>query len=125
MDEKTPSLVERLLSSEQLPYCPFDRRSPDYWTSGKNNAPCTVCGGTEEVDKCRGADSRIMREAAARILQLEAALTELWNGASALFNATGDYLNWERDDDTLLEAKNELSPAFEIARSALNGRTEG
>lgn len=68
------SLIERLRSTAQLPVCPFDRRSPDYYTAGENNAPCTVCGGTEEVDKCRGADTRIMEEAAARIETLEAAI---------------------------------------------------
>lgn len=58
-----------------LPVCPFDRRSPDYWTTS-NDKPCHVCGGTEAVDKCRGADLRCMDEASDVIRRLSQALRE-------------------------------------------------
>jgi hypothetical protein len=67
------ALIARLKSNAPLPVCPFDRRSPDYYTAGENGAACTVCGGTEEVDRCRGADTRIMEEAAAALQASEAA----------------------------------------------------
>lgn len=69
-DNTVSEVVGRLRSTAPLPVCPFDRRSPDYWTAGENNAPCTVCGGTEEVDKCRRADTRIMEQAADLIERL-------------------------------------------------------
>lgn len=48
----TKALVARLRSD--LPVCPYDRRSPDYWTT-PNDKPCVVCGGEPEgPDKCRG-----------------------------------------------------------------------
>lgn len=78
-----PELVERLRSNEALPLCPYDRRSPDYWTTD-DDAPCVVCGTLNEPDApnlCRGADTRIMAEAADRIQTLEAALAaerEAW-----------------------------------------------
>lgn len=59
-----PDLVERLRST--LPVCPYDSRSPDYWTT-TDDKPCVVCGQentTEGPDKCRGADTRCMDEAA-------------------------------------------------------------
>jgi hypothetical protein len=57
-------LITRLRSP--LPVCQFDSRSPDYLTD--NPGPCRVCGGTEDgPDKCKGADTSCMGEAAARI----------------------------------------------------------
>lgn len=67
-------IVERLLSSEPLPVCPYDRRSPDYWTA-PNDKPCTFCGGLNDPnapDLCRGADTRVMGEAAREIDRLRA-----------------------------------------------------
>ena len=74
-------LVERLRSCEPLPVCPFDRISPHYLTM-PDDKPCPFCGQentSEGPDKCRGADTRIMGEAADRIEALEAALTETAN----------------------------------------------
>ena len=68
-------IVERLRDKDGLPVCPFDRRSPDYWTTA-NDKPCHVCGGTEEVDKCRGADLRVMDDAAAEIERLRGELAD-------------------------------------------------
>lgn len=65
------TLVERLQSEAQLVVCPYDRRSPDYWTT-PNDKPCKFCGGLPEgPDRCTGADLRIMLEAAAEITRLE------------------------------------------------------
>ena len=53
--QQVPSGVDALIDEAQaflpqlvgtLPVCPFDRRSPDYWTTA-NDKPCHVCGGTE------------------------------------------------------------------------------
>ncbi len=63
-------VVEKLL--KRLPVCPYDRRSPDYFTA-PNDKPCVVCGGINEAgspDLCRGADTRVMDEAAAEITDL-------------------------------------------------------
>jgi hypothetical protein len=71
-------IVERLRSSEPLPACPYDRLSPHYWTA-PNDKPCVVCGGVNEPDApdlCRGADTRIMGEAANEIGRLRALLPE-------------------------------------------------
>jgi hypothetical protein len=65
-------IVERLRSNETLPVCPYDRRSPDYWTA-PNDKPCVICGQentSEGPDLCRGADTRIMKEAADEIERL-------------------------------------------------------
>lgn len=69
-------LVSRL--KEPLPVCPFDRRSPHYFTKHQNGEPCFVCGTTETgLDMCRMADTSIMDEAAAEIERLKGAL-EHW-----------------------------------------------
>lgn len=72
-------LVERLRSSEPLPVCPYDRLSPHYWTM-PNDRPCPFCGQentSEGPDKCRGADTRIMGEAADTITALRAEVAAL------------------------------------------------
>lgn len=57
-------IVERLRSSAPLPLCPFEERSPEYYTT-PNDKPCKFCGGLPDgPDKCTGADMRIMLEAA-------------------------------------------------------------
>lgn len=78
-------IVERLRSSEPLPACPYDRLSPHYWTA-PDDQPCAVCGGLNDPDApdlCRGADTRIMGEAADLIEQLRemAALSFQWMAA--------------------------------------------
>lgn len=79
----SPSLADKGLVEEAravlpkltgtLPVCPFDSRSPDYWTT-PDDKPCHVCGGTEAMDKCRGADLRCLDEAADVITRLANAL---------------------------------------------------
>lgn len=67
-------IVDRLRSSEPLPACPFDKISPLYLTM-PDDKPCPFCGQentTEGPDKCRGADTRIMGEAANEIERLRA-----------------------------------------------------
>jgi hypothetical protein len=69
-------IVTRLRSSEPLPACPYDRLSPHYRTAPNDN-PCMVCGGlndAEAPDLCRGADTRIMGEAADEIERLRSVL---------------------------------------------------
>jgi len=69
-------IVARLRSSEPLPICPFDRLSPQYLRMAADK-PCPFCGQENTLDgpdKCRGADSRIMGEAANEIERLRAAL---------------------------------------------------
>lgn len=59
-------IVDRLRSSEPLPACPFDKISPHYLTM-PDDKPCPYCGQENTLDgpdKCRGADTRIMGEAA-------------------------------------------------------------
>ena len=71
------NLIERLRSNGALPICPFEKRSPEYWTT-PNDKPCKFCGGLPEgPDKCTGADMRIMGEAADRIEKLEKALKQI------------------------------------------------
>lgn len=74
--ERMSDIVARL-RNDQLPFCPFDSRSPLYWTAGENGAPCPVCHGTEDgPDLCRGADTRILAEAADIIEAQSKALAE-------------------------------------------------
>jgi len=71
-------LVKRLLSNEPLPICPFDRRSPEYFTT-REDEPCKFCGQentAEGPDKCRGADTRLLKEAADALTSLSARLAE-------------------------------------------------
>lgn len=77
LNNSSSTLVERLLSNAQLPVCPYDRRSPDYWTT-PDDQPCVICGTLNDFSTpnlCRGADTRVMDEAAALILELQAELT--------------------------------------------------
>ena len=65
-------LVRRLESNASLPICPYDRRSPDYWTTNDTD-PCKFCGTKNEEgapDLCRGADTRLFTEAAACIREM-------------------------------------------------------
>lgn len=70
-------IIARLRSSEPLPACPYDKLSPHYLTA-PDDKPCAVCGGLNEPgapDLCRGADTRVMSEAADIIEKLREALT--------------------------------------------------
>ena len=63
------ALIERLEANEPLPICPYDRRSPEYWTTNDTD-PCKFCGTKNEEgapDLCRGADTRLFAEAAAAL----------------------------------------------------------
>jgi hypothetical protein len=87
-------IVERLRTNQPLPICPFDQKSPEYWTT-PDNEPCKFCGGLPDgPDKCTGADTRILGEAAdliesirSRAEKAEAELltmTRKFNGAVGL-----------------------------------------
>ena len=68
------TISDRLRSNSTLTVCPFDKRSPDYYTT-PNDKPCSMCGGEPEgPDKCTGADLRVMHEAAGLIGELCEAL---------------------------------------------------
>lgn len=78
-------LMKRLRST--LPVCPYDQRSPDYYTT-PNDKPCVVCGGEPDgPDKCRGADTRCMAEAANRIEALAARVAKLEEALNHLEHA--------------------------------------
>ena len=65
------NLVDRLRDNSTLAICPFDRRSPEYWST-PNDKPCKFCGSEPDgPDKCTGADTRVLMEAADRIEELE------------------------------------------------------
>ena len=66
------ALIERLEANDPLPICPYDRRSPEYWTTNDTD-PCKFCGTKNEEgapDLCRGADTRLFAEAAAALRDL-------------------------------------------------------
>jgi hypothetical protein len=87
-------IVERLRSNEQLPVCPFDRLSPHYWTM-PDDKPCPICGQentSEGPDKCRGADTRVMKEAADEIERLRAEKLELANHIDGCVRVAADAL---------------------------------
>ncbi|MBX5089398.1 hypothetical protein [Rhizobium lentis] len=71
-------IVDRLRSNQPLAICPYDRKSPEYWTA-PNDKPCKFCGGLPDgPDKCTGADTRIMGEAADEIERLEEELQHFY-----------------------------------------------
>lgn len=70
------ALIERLEANEPLPICPYDRRSPEYWTTNDTD-PCKFCGTKNEEgapDLCRGADTRLFAEAAAALRDQQAVM---------------------------------------------------
>jgi hypothetical protein len=67
------AMVERLRSNEPLPVCPYDPKSPDYFSTD-DDAPCVICGTENDPNapnKCRGADTRVMAEAADMLTALQ------------------------------------------------------
>jgi len=107
--DEVRGLLERLRST--LPVCPFDRRSPDYHRTSPEK-PCHVCGGTEEVDRCRGADTRCMSEAADLIEAQAAALAEAQRRNSDLADlaqTASDSLDAERQRNWTREGALEIA----------------
>lgn len=83
-------IVERLRSNQPLPICPYDQKSPEYWTT-PDDAPCKFCGGLPEgPDKCTGADTRIMGEAADEIEILRISLRANETEALGYLRAVGE-----------------------------------
>ncbi|MCL6653538.1 hypothetical protein A6R70_14700 [Agrobacterium rubi] len=69
-------IVERLRSNQPLVICPYDSKSPEYWTT-PDDTPCKFCGGLPDgPDKCTGADTRIMGQAADEITRLRTLLSQ-------------------------------------------------
>lgn len=63
MDAETRALIDKLRAP--LPPCPFSKYAPPHEL--EEHDPCPVCGGLGTPDAenlCRGADTRIMDEAA-------------------------------------------------------------
>lgn len=101
-------IVERLRSSAPLPLCPFERRSPEYWTT-PNDKPCKFCGGLPEgPDKCTGADMRILLEAADLIERYRTALE--WYAKPEIYRPHPHGPAFDRRDLSW-HAKAALSPA--------------
>lgn len=94
------SLVDRLRDNSTLAICPFDRRSPEYWST-PNDKPCKFCGSEPDgPDKCTGADTRVMAEAADRIEELEREIALLRNADRPEFDSTdGAHPAWWRGCD--------------------------
>lgn len=114
-----PNIVERLRSSEPLPACPFDRISPHYLTM-PDDKPCPICGQentTEGPDKCRGADTRIMSEAAYEIERLLAKVDELTALGLFLVNRLDEFD--PGDFDAERDFHGHVAPALARFRGAL------
>lgn len=85
-----------------------------------NDEPCPFCGQENTLDgpdKCRGADTRIMGEAADEIERLTAALAEIINPIATLkerAEANGDRLSGQA-----YAICNSVSYLQDIARKAL------
>jgi hypothetical protein len=76
------SIVERLRA--RLPICPFDPKAPKHDLEASD--PCPVCsdyGDERSKNLCRGADTRVMDEAADTIEELVEALKRLAESADA------------------------------------------
>lgn len=114
-------IVERLRSSEPLPACPYDKLSPHYRTA-PNDKPCVVCGGLNEPDApdlCRGADTRIMGEAADAIEHLRSVLwrcrTVLGNMATENAGVLAFFSRWPINHEPLRADARGLLPVIDAA----------
>ena len=115
MAEALEGLIERLRSNAPLPLCPFDSRSPLYWTT-PDDATCHFCGQLPDgPDRCRGADTRVMDQAADA---LESALHLLGEAEKALEEIAR--IRTELRGDFSLSSKQS-----DIARSALDKIRKG
>ena len=122
-------LIERLRSNGALAVCPFDKRSPDYYTT-PNDKPCKFCGGLPEgPDKCTGADLRIMSEAADAIAAKDREIAETRQrtieecakvASSATYTA---YMHW--DPETPLRRNVEHRDAIATAIRSLGKEGSG
>ena len=93
-------LVTRLRSNSALPICPYDRKSPEYWTM-PDDKPCPFCGQEntlEGPDKCTGADTRLFAQAADLIDSLTAREAELREAAQGLLDSLA-----ADDDEGMME----------------------
>ncbi len=118
-------LVGRLRSNEPLPLCPYDRRSPLYWTT-PDDKPCPFCGTENKPDApdlCRGADTRLFSEAASAIEErdreierLKIALSEALRRLAGRQVFIDEYTKATKADIDALENSNRLN--YERALSA-------
>lgn len=121
--EDMSDLIERLRSNAQLPICPFDKRSPEYWTT-PNDKPCKFCGGElEGPDKCTGADMRIMSEAADALATKEAEVDRLRKALEPFADECDNNISDSEDDaDTYKSRFGKLTVGdFRRSVAALNG----
>ncbi|MGJ7039202.1 hypothetical protein J2Y63_002457 [Shinella sp. BE166] len=114
-------IVDVLRSKQPLPICPFDRRSPEYWTT-PNDKPCKFCGSLPEgEDKCTGADTRIMGLAADLIEALRSDISRLTKALDEARKALEPFAEcapeWDGEPDSLhvfLEWNDENQPVPSI-----------
>lgn len=104
-------LIERLRSNQTLPLCPFERKSPEYFTT-PNDQPCKFCGGLPEgPDKCTGADMRIMGEAADALAAKDAEIAQLREELAATYEELIEH-NGDSLDDTRAKRVSSLREPF-------------
>ncbi len=100
-----------------LPVCPFDERSPDYWKEIKPEQPCPVCGGlgtTDSENKCRGADTTCMSEAADTIDRL---LSEVGRLTQDRDDYKADYFRRHKEAVDLYEENLSLRSQLDAANA--------
>lgn len=97
MADSLDELIEQLEANEALPLCPYDKRSPDYWTTPDDD-PCKICGQINDLNApnlCRGADTRLFKLAASRLASIRDALeTERLARKLAKFSAIAELESW-------------------------------
>ncbi|WGM47704.1 hypothetical protein KOAAANKH_02586 [Brevundimonas sp. NIBR10] len=72
MTQDREELIACLRSKKGMTVCPYDPRSPDYWTTNDTD-PCKFCGQLNDdaaPDVCKGVDLRVMDQAADTITSL-------------------------------------------------------
>lgn len=108
-------LVERLRSNSTLVICPFNKKSPEYFTT-PNDQPCKFCGGLPEgPDKCTGADMRVMLEAADRIEALEAELAKAREAALEEAAKLADAASTEWTSDAVLWRESRMAETAKVS----------
>lgn len=121
-------VCEKLEAKTGLTVCPYDQRSPDYWTTNDTD-PCKFCGQLNDPDApdvCKGVDLSVMDEAA-RLLREMAAENERLRGvldAIASFSDTPGKVFAERFPDLAAKVREHPAPfssqtLCQFARQAL------
>jgi hypothetical protein len=119
------NLVERLRSTGALPICPYDKRSPEYYTT-PNDKPCKFCGGLPEgPDKCTGGDMRIMAEAADEIERLRALTSpQLHQHGGGVEEARAEQWRLRREAEGSRDAAYAAADSLRMERDAMKAALE-